>query len=82
MYDNIPHQPYSSPACFLLDPILCIRFDFGDNNAVVISSDPSVTVQHSFELEEEIFMTRGAPFGRPEQGAYRPFVVRSVSSCD
>ena len=86
--DNITStRPYSF-TCVASSPdtvIVQYEFEFGDNQtAVVVSSDPSVTVQHSYELEEEnIHDTRCAVLDDRNIRAYSPFVVPvQVHSCD
>jgi len=86
--DNITFtRPYSF-TCEASSPdtvIVQYEFEFGDNQtAVVVSSDPSVTVQHSYEFEEEnTHDTRCSVLDDQNIRAYSPFVVPvRVRSCD
>ncbi len=87
--DNITStRPYSF-TCEASSPdtvIVQYEFEFGDNQtAVVITGDPSVTVQHSYEYEEQVntYNTRCSVLDDHNIRAYSPFVVPvRVHTCD
>jgi len=88
--DNITStRPYSF-TCEASSPdtvIVQYEFEFGDNQtAVVISGDPSVTVQHSYVYQPQqvnIYDTRCSVLDDQNIRAYSPFVVPvRVRSCE